>query len=146
MAVGYGDVCHGVLREEDGGARTMGKGGGETDETRGGGRGTQNRGRGGRRGGMAMGSLVLGVIGGELASWRGAAATAITAAATATARAAIHTRKLADHQRAAKRDEGDRRRCRGETCGNSDRAGATMMPAFEIFSSPRILSGAKTSP
>jgi hypothetical protein len=47
----------------------MGEGGGGTDETPGGGGGMQNQGRGGRRGGIAMGSLALGIIGGELASW-----------------------------------------------------------------------------
>jgi hypothetical protein len=82
---------------------------------------------------MTMGSLVLSVIGGELASWRGAGAIAITAAATATARAAAQTRKLADRQHAAERDEGDWRRCRGEgrtilreTRRNLDRAGGTL--------------------
>ncbi len=52
----------GSYRNADGGARTMGKGGGEKDKMQGGGGGTQNWERGERRGGMAMGSLVLGVI------------------------------------------------------------------------------------
>jgi hypothetical protein len=129
MAVGEGDVRHGALREEDGGARTMGKEGEGTDnEMRGGGGGMQNQGRGGRRGGVAMGSLVLGVVGEELASWKGVVVIAI--AATATARAAAQTRKLVDCQRATERDEGDWRRCRGEgrripykTRGNLDHRG-----------------------
>ncbi len=42
MAVREGGVCHRVLREEDGGAQTMGKGGGETDKMGGGGGGMQS--------------------------------------------------------------------------------------------------------
>ncbi len=43
MAVGEGNVHHGLLREEDGGAGTMGKGGGGTDKTRGVGGGRKSR-------------------------------------------------------------------------------------------------------
>ncbi len=96
---------------------------------------------------MAMGSLMLGIVGGKLASWRGAAAIAIVAVVLAMARMVAWTRKLADRQRAAERDKGDWRQCQGEgttiprkTHGNADRVGqarATMMPKFEIFSSSR---------
>jgi hypothetical protein len=96
---------------------------------------------------MAMGSLVLGIVGGELASWRGPAAIAIVEVALAMARMVAWTRKLADRQCAAERDKGDWRQCRGEgttiprkTHGNLDCVGhtrATMMPEFEIFSSSR---------
>jgi hypothetical protein len=108
MAVGVGDISRGVLWEEDGGAQTMGKGRGGTDKMHGGGGGMRDRGRGGRRGGMAMGSLVFDVFRKKLASWRGAVAITITVAAmvTTTARVAAKTRKLADCQRAAERDEG----------------------------------------
>jgi hypothetical protein len=54
-------ICK-LPRKEDGGVGTMGKGGGGMDnETRGGGGGTQNGGRG--RGRMAMGNLVLRLVG-----------------------------------------------------------------------------------
>jgi hypothetical protein len=87
----------------------MGEGGGGMDETQGGGGGMQNQGREGRRGRMAMGSLVLSIVREELASWRGAAAITIVAVAMAMARAATRTRKLADCQCVAERDEGDGR-------------------------------------
>ncbi len=59
---GMGYVCHKLPQKENGGAGMMGKGGGGTDdETQGGGGGTQICGCG--RGGMAMGNLVLSVVG-----------------------------------------------------------------------------------
>jgi hypothetical protein len=59
---GRGYVCRKLPRKEDETAGTMGKGGGGTDdEMQGGGGATQNQGTG--RGRMAMGNLVLSVIG-----------------------------------------------------------------------------------
>jgi hypothetical protein len=59
---------------------------------------------------MAMGSLVLGIIRGELALWRGAMAIAIAV----VARVAAWKRKLTDRQRVVDRDKGDWRQCQVE--------------------------------
>jgi hypothetical protein len=67
--VGEGDVCHGLRREEDGGAGMMGKGGGGTDETGGIGQGCKIKGEDGRR--WRWGALCSALLG-ETCLWRGA--------------------------------------------------------------------------
>jgi hypothetical protein len=61
---GRGYVCRELPQKGDGGAGTMGKGGGGTeDETQGGEGGTQNQGRGRGGIGVAMGNLMLSIVG-----------------------------------------------------------------------------------
>jgi hypothetical protein len=65
---------------------------------------------------MAMGSLVLGIVGGELASWRGPAAIAIVVTALAMVRMVAWTRKLwiANVRRKETRGIGDNAKERGQ--------------------------------
>jgi hypothetical protein len=64
MAVGEGDVHHGLRREEDGGVETMGKGGGGTEEMQGVGGGHKIEGEEGK--GWQWGALCLTSLGGTL--------------------------------------------------------------------------------
>ncbi len=115
--MGEGDVRHGVLWEEDGGAQIMGKGGGKMDKTQGGGE---------------EGRKIEGEEGGG-AGWQWGASCSAS-----SGQGGLETMPRIgedDHPQ----DTQNFRSCVGY-------AGATIMLSFEIFSFSRILSSAKTSP
>ncbi len=110
------------------------------NETQLGGGGTQNQERG--RAGMAMGSLVLAIVGNNLLMKRGGGDCDLGGGGNGNGKGSGTNKKLADCQRAAERDKRGSRQCQGEggrfPCkahGNLDRGGhaGARMPAFDFF-------------
>jgi hypothetical protein len=103
MAVGEWDFPCKLLQEEDVGPGTMGEGGEGTNKTRGGG-GCKTR---ERRGGMAMWSPMLGIIGEELAPWGGRRQYRDCGGSYADGKGDSTDEELADCWRAMERDMRD---------------------------------------